>query len=85
VTRKLALASVSPRPKVHVMNSFKECGEQLLRRDPAAADLCRALTNSWRLFPTPKKVPLWLNPIFAFFEAHPLDAARVHPELLYIC
>ena len=65
------------------MDRFKKFGEQLLRTDPAAADFVQSVDELVEAVPDAEKDVGLIEPIFAFFEAHPLDDMGA-PELLYI-
>jgi hypothetical protein len=66
------------------MNSFKEFEQQLLRLDPAAADFVLSVDELVAAVPAAEKDDGLIEPIFAFFEAHPLDDMGAPGTLVHL-
>ncbi|MCR6480697.1 hypothetical protein NU688_31400 [Variovorax sp. ZS18.2.2] len=66
------------------MNRFKEFEQQLLRLDPAATDFVLRVDQLVEAVPESDRNEGLIEPIFAFFEAHPLDDMGAPGTLVHL-
>jgi hypothetical protein len=66
------------------MNSFKEFEKQLFRLDPAATDFVRRVDRLVEAVPECDRNDGLIEPVFAFFEAHPLDDMGAPGTLVHL-